>query len=234
MHIFYTPDITGDYCTLQEEESKHCVRVLRLVHGDGVILIDGRGGYYEAEIDEANPKHCTISICKKIENFGQRNYHIHIALAPTKNIDRTEWFIEKSVEMGIDEITPLICSRSERTSVNTDRLEKIIISAMKQSIKVYRPTLNPPTKFADFVKADRIGHKLIAHCIDSDKQSLKSQIDSELNYTVLIGPEGDFSPDEVEFAMQNNYRCVHLGPYRLRTETAGIVACHTINLMKQE
>jgi len=234
MHIFYTPEITDGRCTLSEEESKHCVRVLRLANGDNVTLIDGCGGYYEAKIEDANPKRCTIAVCQKIENYGQRNYHIHIALAPTKNIDRTEWFVEKAVEMGIDEITPLICQHSERTTVNIDRLDKIILSAMKQSIKAYRPKLHQPVTFKQFVNAKRSGRKLIAHCIESDKVSLKSMIDSEKEYTVLIGPEGDFSPEEVDAAVKNGYRCVHLGPYRLRTETAGIAACHTINLMKQE
>lgn len=234
MHIFYTPLITDGKCTLSEEESKHCVRVLRLANGDSVTLIDGSGGYYEAEIEDATPKRCTIAIKEKTENYGQRNYKIHIALAPTKNIDRTEWFVEKAVEMGIDAITPLICQRSERTSVNTDRLEKIILSAMKQSVKAYKPVLNPPTPFKKFVNEPRTGQKLIAHCIESDKVSLKSMVGTDSEYTVLIGPEGDFSPEEVELAMQNGYQCVHLGPYRLRTETAGIAACHTINLMKQE
>lgn len=234
MHIFYTPQIAEGHCTLSEEESKHCVKVLRLTHGDEVTLVDGVGGYYNAEIDDPNPKHCTISVKQKTENYGLRPYSIHIAIAPTKNLDRIEWFLEKAVEIGIDEITPLICQHSERRSVNSDRLEKIIQSAMKQSIKAYKPKLNDATPFCSFVKAQRQGSKLIAHCIDSDKVSLKSMACNEREYTVLIGPEGDFSQEEVNLAEQNGYKCVHLGPSRLRTETAGVVACHTINLMNQD
>lgn len=234
MHIFYTPQVNQGLCTLSEEESKHCVKVLRLAKGDEVTLIDGVGGYYLAEIDDPNPKRCTISVKKKTENYGQRPYSIHIAIAPTKNLDRIEWFLEKAVEMGIDEITPLICQHSERRNVNSDRLEKIILSAMKQSIKAFKPTLNDATQFNTFVKANRKGKKLIAHCIESDKVSLKSMVDDETDYTILIGPEGDFSQEEVDLAVKNGYICVHLGPCRLRTETAGVVACHTINLMKQD
>ena len=234
MHIFYTPQIIDGQCTLSEDESKHCVRVLRLAQGDKVTLIDGVGGFYIAEIADPNPKRCTISVIEKTENYGQRPYRVSIAIAPTKNIDRTEWFVEKAVEMGIDEITMLVCQRSERRSVNMERIEKIVLSAMKQSIKAFRPTLNGPTSFADFVTAKRSGMKLIAHCMETERVSLKSMVGAEREYTILIGPEGDFSPEEVDLAVKNGYHCVHLGPSRLRTETAGVAACHTINLLKQE
>lgn len=234
MHIFYTPEINQEHCTLSEEESKHCVKVLRLAKGDEVTLIDGVGGYYIAQIDDPNPKHCSIAVKQKTENFGKRPYAIHIAIAPTKNLDRIEWFIEKCVEMGIDEITPLICQHSERRNVNTERLEKIILSAMKQSIKAYKPKLNEATPYNSFVKEQRLGIKAIAHCIDSEKISLKSIVGPDCEYTILVGPEGDFSQDEVNLAVQNGYKCVHLGPCRLRTETAGIVACCTVNLQKQQ
>ncbi|MBR5643370.1 MAG: 16S rRNA (uracil(1498)-N(3))-methyltransferase [Salinivirgaceae bacterium] len=234
MHIFYTPQIADGIYTLTEDESKHCVKVLRLAKGDEISLIDGIGGYYLAAIDDANPKHCTFSIRQKTKNFCLRPYRVSIAIAPTKNIDRTEWFVEKAVEMGIDEITMLVCQRSERRSVNMERIEKIVLSAMKQSIKAYRPLLNAPTPFADFVTSPRNGLKLIAHCMETDRVSLKSMVGAERDYTVLIGPEGDFSPEEVELAVRNGYQCVHLGPSRLRTETAGVAACHTINLLKQE
>ena len=234
MHIFYTPQIADGINTLSEEESKHCVKVLRLAEGDEISLIDGAGGYYIATIADANPKRCSFVVMQKTESYGRRNYSIHIAISPTKNIDRSEWFVEKAVEMGIDQITPLICQRSERRSLNTDRLEKIILSAMKQSIKAYKPSLNPPTAFDKFVAVERNGAKLIAHCIETDRKSLKSMVGAECEYTVLIGPEGDFSPEEVDFAVKNGYQCVHLGPCRLRTETAGLAACHTINLLKQD
>ena len=233
MHIFYTPQIANGQCTLSEEESKHCIKVLRLVPGDKVQLIDGVGGYHTAEITDPNPKRCTLTITNAINNYEQRPYRIHIAIAPTKNIDRTEWFVEKAVEIGIDEITMLVSQHSERRNVNTDRIDKIIVSAMKQSVKAYKPILNDATAFADFVKAERAGRKLIAHCIDSEKHPLKSMVDDCREYTVLIGPEGDFSPEEVALAEANGYSCIDLGPYRLRTETAALVACHTINLLKQ-
>jgi len=233
MHIFYTPQIANGQCTLSEEESKHCIKVLRLVPGDKVSLIDGVGGYHTAEIADPNPKRCTLNIIDTINNYEQRPYRIHIAIAPTKNIDRTEWFVEKAVEIGIDEITMLVSQHSERRNVNIDRIDKIIVSAMKQSVKAYKPILNDATPFNDFVKTERAGRKMIAHCIDSEKHPLKSMVDETSEYTVLIGPEGDFSPEEVALAEANGYSCIDLGPYRLRTETAALVACHTINLLKQ-
>ena len=233
MHIFYTPQIANGQCTLSEEESKHCIKVLRLVPGDKVSLIDGVGGYHTAEIADPNPKRCTLNIIDTINNYEQRPYRIHIAIAPTKNIDRTEWFVEKAVEIGIDEITMLVSQHSERRNVNIDRIEKIIVSAMKQSVKAYKPILNDATPFSNFVKTERSGRKMIAHCIDSEKHPLKSMVDEASEYTVLIGPEGDFSPEEVALATANGYSCIDLGPYRLRTETAALVACHTINLLKQ-
>lgn len=233
MHIFYTPQIANGQCTLSEEESKHCIKVLRLVPGDKVSLIDGVGGYHTAEIADPNPKRCTLNIINTINNYEQRPYRIHIAIAPTKNIDRTEWFVEKAVEIGIDEITMLVSQHSERKNVNLDRIDKIIVSAMKQSVKAYKPILNDATPFSDFVKRERSGRKMIAHCIDSEKHPLKSMVDETSEYTVLIGPEGDFSPEEVALAEANGYSCIDLGPYRLRTETAALVACHTINLLKQ-
>ena len=233
MHIFYTPQIANGQCTLSEEESKHCIKVLRLVPGDKVQLIDGVGGYHTAEIADPNPKRCTLNIIDTINNYEQRPYRIHIAIAPTKNIDRTEWFVEKAVEIGIDEITMLVSQHSERRNVNIDRIDKIIVSAMKQSVKAYKPILNDATPFSDFVKTECSGRKMIAHCIDSEKHPLKSMVDETSEYTVLIGPEGDFSPEEVALAEANGYSCIDLGPYRLRTETAALVACHTINLLKQ-
>lgn len=233
MHIFYTPQIANGQCTMSEEESKHCIKVLRLVPGDKVQLIDGVGGYHTAEIADPNPKRCTLTITNTINNYEQRPYRIHIAIAPTKNIDRTEWFVEKAVEIGIDEITMLVSQHSERRNVNIDRIDKIIVSAMKQSVKAYKPILNDATPFSDFVKKEHTGRKMIAHCIDSEKHPLKSMVDETSEYTVLIGPEGDFSPEEVALATSNGYSCIDLGPYRLRTETAALVACHTINLLKQ-
>jgi 16S rRNA (uracil1498-N3)-methyltransferase len=234
MHVFYTPNIKQITYELSEEESKHCIKVLRLEAGDEITMVDGVGGLYYGIIDEPNPKKCIIRVIEKIEQYGRRNYSIHIAMAPTKQIERFEWFLEKAVEIGIDEITPIISQHSERKTINLERLDKIILSAMKQSIKAYVPRLNPAIDFDKFVTQNRSGSLLIAHCNNNPKPSLKSKINTIPSYTILIGPEGDFSPDEVELAKKNGYSDVHLGRSRLRTETAGIVACHTVNLLKDE
>jgi 16S rRNA (uracil1498-N3)-methyltransferase len=233
MHLFYTPEISEKTYTLNEIESKHCIKVLRLSTNDQIELIDGNGTFYEAKIILPNPKNCIIEITKSIQGFGKRNHYLHIAIAPTKNIDRFEWFLEKATEIGIDEITPLLCDRSERKTIKSERLEKIIVSAMKQSIKAYKPKLNPLTNYNDFIKQDFKGSKYIAHCEENHKQSLKSNYKTGSNAIILIGPEGDFSPAEIKLAKENNFCETNLGDSRLRTETAGIVACHTVNLLNE-
>lgn len=233
MHIFYTPDFSGRYYTLNEDESKHCVRVLRLAENDEIILVDGNGGYHEAQIREAHPKHCSVEVVKTISEYGKKPFHLHMAIAPTKNIDRFEWFLEKATEIGIHEVTPLLCSNSERKIVKDDRLEKIMVSAMKQSIKAYLPKLNPMTSFNNFIQESRNANKFIAHCEDQEKAHLKNLVLPTQNTIVLIGPEGDFSTEEIRKAMQNGYQPVSLGESRLRTETAGVVAVHIVNLANE-
>ena len=234
MLLFYTPDITGDQYTLPEEESKHCVKVLRLETGDRISLIDGKGGFYQCEIVQANAKRCEVKCIEKVEKYGQRDFHIHIAIAPTKNIERIEWFLEKCTEIGIDEITPLLCDHSERKVIKEDRLEKVIISAMKQSLKAYLPRLHPMTEFSRFVKNHENSLKCIAHCDEGNKKSLHEIYSPGQDITILIGPEGDFSANEIKLALEQNFSPVTLGESRLRTETAGIVACHSINFMNQK
>lgn len=231
MYLFYTPDIKEDEYTLPEEESKHCIKVLRLNTGDRIFLVDGKGGFYQCEITIPNAKHCQVKCVDKTEAYGKRDFYIHIAIAPTKNIERLEWFLEKCTEMGIDEITPLLCDHSERKVIKDDRLEKVIISAMKQSLKAYLPRLNPLTPFATFVNQPREGIKCIAHCDEDHKKRLDEVYRAEQSITILIGPEGDFSPHEIELAKANQYIPTTLGNSRLRTETAGIVACHSINFI---
>ena len=170
MHLFYTPDITTNEYTLPEEESKHCVKVLRLEIGNEIFLVDGKGGFYRCEIIQAHPKRCEVRCVEKTENYGKRDYHIHIAIAPTKNIERIEWFLEKCTEIGIDEITPLLCDHSERKVIKEERLEKVIISAMKQSLKAYLPRLNPMIEFSRFVKNNQNSLKCIAHCDEGNKK----------------------------------------------------------------
>ena len=233
MHIFYTPDISSDSYTLSETESKHCIRVLRLEKGDEITLVDGRGGFFSAEISDPNPKHCTVNVVKSELNFGLRNFQVHVAIAPTKNIERIEWFLEKATEIGIDRVTPLLCRYSERKEIKTDRLEKVMVSVMKQSLKAFLPHLDPLTRFNDFVSQSYNGQKFIAHCEEQQRDLLISKILPDEKYLILIGPEGDFSSEEIELAIQAGFHPVSLGESRLRTETAGIVACHTFNLMNQ-
>ncbi|MDA3953440.1 MAG: 16S rRNA (uracil(1498)-N(3))-methyltransferase [Bacteroidales bacterium] len=231
MHLFYTPDLSSNLYTLNEIESKHCIKVLRLNTNDEIQLIDGKGGFYSAKIIDSNPKKCIVEITDTKKEFGKRNHYLHIAIAPTKNIDRFEWFLEKATEIGIDEITPIICEHSERKSIKPERLEKIIISAVKQSIKAYKPKLNNLTTYNDFINQNTDCKKYIAHCEENKKFQLKNIYNKDENALILIGPEGDFSTEEIVQAKQNAFYEISLGESRLRTETAGMVACHTINLI---
>lgn len=231
MHIFYTPEISGKSYILDESESKHAVRVLRLEKGGEIILVDGRGGFFKAQISDPNPKRCTVTITQSESDFGRSDFQVHIAIAPTKNIERMEWFLEKATEIGIHRITPLLCRFSERREIKNDRLEKVMISAMKQSVKAYLPQLDPLTGFNSFIALPFEGQKFIAHCSDQFRTSLKEIIQPKQNYLILIGPEGDFSPEEIQLAVESGFQPVSLGNSRLRTETAGVVACHTFNLL---
>lgn len=230
MQLFYAPNISGNTFTLNEEESKHCIRVLRLNVGDEITLVDGMGGLFKTRIVNPEPKRCQVEIVETFNEFEKRNHYLHIAIAPTKNIERFEWFLEKATEIGIDEITPLLCEHSERKVINNDRLEKIIVSAMKQSIKAYLPKLNHVTPFKSFIQTKRQGGAYIAHCNKSGLKHLKNELANSVNSTILIGPEGDFSPEEVTLAIDIGYNEISLGNSRLRTETAGVVACNIVNL----
>ena len=233
MHVFYTPDISSDQYTLNEEESRHCSKVLRLNVKDVVHLIDGKGGFYEAQITEVAKKHVQLQIINKQTEYGKRNHHLHIAIAPTKNIDRLEWFLEKATEIGIDEITPIICDRSERRIVKDERLEKVITSAVKQSLTAYHPKLNNAITYTDFIQNHSATYKMIAHCMDGDKSFINQKVEIHQSYLILIGPEGDFTPSELEIALQNGYKPVTLGNTRLRTETAALAACFEINYLNR-
>lgn len=233
MHIFYTPELSERQYTLDETESKHCVRVLRLKKGDQIILVDGRGGYFTAEITDPNPKRCSVKIIRSELNFGLRKFQVHVAVAPTKNIERIEWFLEKATEIGLDRVTPLLCRYSERKEIKPERLEKVMVSAMKQSLKAYLPRLDELTKFKDLISQPFDGQKFIAHCEEQHRDLLKDLVIPNQNYLILIGPEGDFSSEEIEMALDAGFRPVSLGDSRLRTETAGLVACHTFNLLNE-
>ncbi len=233
MHIFYIPGIYGNEILMNETESKHAIRVLRLNQGDKVQIADGAGGLYTAEIAEPNPKKCKLSTINIHKEYGKRPFSLHMAVAPTKNSDRFEWFLEKATEIGIDEITPLLCEHSERKIIKPERLEKILVSAMKQSVKAYLPKLNPMTNFNEFILQNRSEQKFIAHCYDSVLPHLKNKVIKGNDVIILIGPEGDFSISEVNSAKEAGFMEISLGKSRLRTETAGVAACHIVNLANE-
>lgn len=223
MNLFYIPEVKPESksIVLSEEESKHACRVLRLKVGDQLLLLDGVGGSFVAEISDDHPKHCQVNILSY--TFEEKADHeIHIAIAPTKNNDRIEWFLEKVTELGITEVTLLLCSNSERKQVKEERFEKILVSAMKQSQRLYLPKLNPLISFKEFIQKHPQG--AMAHCYEGEKKSLNTVLKSS-NYPILIGPEGDFSKEEVELASISGYDFITLGNNRLRTETAGLYAC---------
>lgn len=239
MHLFYIPDITdgADLYTLADDEARHATGVLRLRGGDRVRLTDGCGGWYEAEIVAgATPKACRVRILSREAEHGRRPYRLHVAIAPTKNIDRYEWFLEKATEIGIDRITPLVCEHSERKTVRRDRGEKIVLSAVKQSLKAYVPRLDEATAFRDFVaSADTLYRsRFVAYCDEGTPLAERIALFSALRdaavdvsgaeFCVLIGPEGDFSPTEIAAARGVGFVPVSLGESRLRTETAGVMA----------
>jgi 16S rRNA (uracil1498-N3)-methyltransferase len=234
MQIFYAPGIAGNSYILDEKESKHCIRVLRMGKGTAVRLIDGKGNLFEGIISDPDPKQCKVEVTAVTSDFEKRPWRLHIAISPLKNPERFEWFVEKSVEIGIDEITPLICKNTEKQTIKTERISNIVISAMKQSLKADLPVVNPVTSFMDFIAYDLKGKKLIAHCSDSPGKTSVGQIVSRGEDVIfLIGPEGDFCTDEIKSASEHGFFEVHLGNSRLRTETAGIAACHSIYFLNQ-
>lgn len=234
MHLFYTPDIAGDTYRLSEEESKHAVRVLRLGQGGRVALTDGRGTMYEAVVADANPKGCVVEVVKAEREYGKRGYGLVMAVAPTKNIDRYEWFLEKATEIGCDAFVPVVCAHSERRVMKHDRAERVITSAVKQSLKAYHPALEPLTEVRELLARPFDGVKLIAYCGDEyPKRLLKDCVSAGDNVLILIGPEGDFSPEEVKFAVDNGFVPLSLGAARLRTETAATVAVADVAFINQ-
>jgi len=236
MQLFYNKDIdiNSEEFTFNKEESKHIIRVLRKKEEDELLITNGKGNLFYASIKIANDKKCVVHVNSVKEKKKLWNYYLHIAIAPTKRNDRFEWFLEKATEIGIDEITPLICDNSERKTIKTDRMIKVIISAMKQSLKFRLPKLNDSKSFSEIVKMEANDSlKLIAHCENTPKKQLKELIKSKNKLLVLIGPEGDFSSREINKALQHKFIPLSLGESRLRTETAGLVACNTISIIKE-
>ena len=234
MQLFYNPNIDDktEGFTFDKEESKHIVKVMRKQQGDILHVTNGLGDLFITEIIIAMDSKCSVKITGS-KHSQPLPYHLHLAVAPTKMNDRYEWFLEKATEMGISEITPIICDRSERKFVKTDRFDKIIQSAMKQSLQYHLPKLNEAVAFKDFIKQQHQGQLLIAHCEETDKKSLKDVLQPASRTIMLIGPEGDFSEKEIELALKNNYIPVTLGSTRLRTETAAIVACHSVAFVNE-
>lgn len=235
MQLFYNAEITSNtkQFTFDKTESKHIVRVLRKNEGDQIQITNGKGQLFTSKIEIANDKKCLVTIVN-VENFTKHwNYYLHIAIAPTKLNDRFEWFLEKATEIGIDEITPIICDHSERKILKTDRMEKIIHAAAKQSLKYHFPKLNDPITFKEFINSYFEGQLFIAHCEDTNKKSLKTVIKPNQKTTILIGPEGDFSSKEIEQSLVHNFIPVSLGESRLRTETAGLVAVHSVAFVNE-
>ncbi|WP_299100339.1 16S rRNA (uracil(1498)-N(3))-methyltransferase [uncultured Winogradskyella sp.] len=234
MQLFYNPNITKNDSSFKfdKEESRHIAKVLRKKVGDTLNITNGKGWLFTAEITIAEQKNCAVSITSK-QLQPEKNYKLHLAVAPTKMNDRYEWFLEKATEIGIDSITPIICDHSERKVVKTERFEKIIQSAMKQSLQCYLPKLNEPISFKNYVNKAFNDQIFIAHCEETDKKSLKSVLKPITDCTILIGPEGDFSVKEIEMALQHNFIAVTLGNTRLRTETAAIAACHSVAFLNE-
>jgi len=236
MQLFYHPEAKeiNQELAFDREESRHIVKVLRKSTGDRLNITNGLGFFLTSEIVSANHNKCVVKITEK--NPQQPlPYQLHLAVAPTKLNDRYEWFLEKATEIGITEITPLICNHSERTKIKPERYEKILQSAMKQSLKAYLPKLNPAVSFSEFVKSlpKNSTQKYLAHCAEGEKKSLKDVLQPKQDVLILIGPEGDFASSEIELAIENNFRAVSLGESRLRTETAAIVACHSVAFVNE-
>ncbi|MDR2773687.1 MAG: 16S rRNA (uracil(1498)-N(3))-methyltransferase [Tannerella sp.] len=229
-HLFYAPDIVLNP-ELPEEESQHCARVLRLKNGDAITVTDGKGFLYKAILTETHPKHCRIGITEKQESQPLWNVDIHIAISPTKNTDRMEWLVEKTTEIGINRITFLRCRYSERREIKLQRLIKIAVSAMKQSQKTTLPEINGIVDFRKFIAHRTDACKMIGYCSDGEKNLIKDIYKPRKNVAILIGPEGDFSPEEINAAISAGFSPVSLGGSRLRTETAALAACHTIHVL---
>ena len=234
MQLFYNPTIsehTKDF-TFDREESKHIVKVLRKKDGDILFVTNGLGFLFKTEITLAIDTKCTVAIVS-FEKATPPKYQLHLVVAPTKMNDRFEWFLEKATEIGVAQITPILCDHSERKQMKMDRFDKIVLSAMKQSNQYFLPKLNQPITFKDFIKMKNEGLLFIAHCDETNKQSFKTVLQPNKDVTILIGPEGDFSEKEIQLAVENNFIPVSLGSTRLRTETAAIVACHSVAFVNE-
>lgn len=224
MQLFFADDIESDYYTLSEEESKHVVRVLRMAAGDELHLTDGQGTLLRCRITDPHPKACAVEVVERLPEYGKPAVALHLAVAPTKNVARMEWLVEKAVEMGVAAITPIVCDHSERTVLKTDRMDKIVVSAMKQSLKTYKPHIDAPMPVDELISRPFDGQRFVAYCDGDHRTPLREAYIHGSNALILIGPEGDFSSAEVEAALAAGFLPVTLGNCRLRTETAALAA----------
>ena len=231
MPVFFTKQLNGQEAILDEEESRHLSKVLRLNADDPVELVDGIGRLYKGIITDADSRNAKVRIMETIEGHLARDFYLHLAIAPTKSADRFEWFLEKATEIGVEEITPILCERSERTRIRHDRSEKILLAAMKQSGRAYLPKLNPMIPFRECLERADADLKFIAHCGAGPGEIMEKPGPRDLSWLVLIGPEGDFSSEEVNMATAGNFKEISLGDAVYRTETAGIIACQLINYL---
>lgn len=235
MQLFYHPEISefDSTITFPKEESRHIVKVLRKNAGDTLMVTNGNGFLFTTEITSASPQKCIAKV-NKVEKEAISPYHLHLLVAPTKMNDRYEWFLEKATEIGVQEITPVICGNSERKVIKPERFEKVIQSAMKQSLHYRKPILNEAINFQDLINLNIEGKKFIAHCEEGKERiALRNRIQAGEKYRILIGPEGDFTSEEIDLATEKGWQPVSLGNSRLRTETAAIVACHTVALINE-
>lgn len=232
MQLFYAPDITQPEYALPEEEARHAVKVLRLGVGDRLHITDGRGNLYHCRVNSVGNHHCTVAVEQTVAEFEKRPYRLTMAVAPTKNIDRFEWFLEKATEIGVDTFIALESDHSERRVVKPEREMKVITSAVKQSLKAYHPAFEDMTAFKSVVTRPFEGRKFIAHCGEAvvEKKYLASTLSAAQDALILIGPEGDFSPEEVQLAVANGFEEITLGTQRLRTETAAVVAVTMVTI----
>lgn len=235
MQLFYNSSLTQHSTEIKfdKTESKHIVRVLRKKQGDILHFTNGKNLLFKGLISLANDTNCIVKIEEIQHKPKPWNYYLHVAVAPTKNMDRLEWFLEKATEIGIDEITPILCSRSERKVLKNDRLEKILESAMKQSLKFQLPKLNELQSLTSFLNTNKEGQLFIAHCDETDRKSFKNELQKNERITILIGPEGDFTSQEISLAIKHQFIPVTLGESRLRTETAALVATHSVAFINE-
>ena len=229
--FFYSDHVFSDTIILPEDEAHHILKVLRKSQGDSIIVVDGKGGWYKTVLETDKIQNCKVRIVDEKKEFGKPNHYIHIAMAPPKSHDRAEWFVEKAVEIGIQEISFVLTQYSERNNIKLNRIRNRAVSSMKQSLKAYLPQINDILSISNFIETCSNSEKYIGYLADENTNFLSKSAKPDNNYCVLIGPEGDFLPEEVNLAKSCDFQIISLGQSRLRTETAGIAACHILNII---